>query len=282
MYQNIISKKKLFVKNVDILKKNDYLIFGILNITPDSFSDGGKFNSANSGFAKANHMYNEGANFIDVGGESTRPGARKVPANQELIRVLPVLQKLCEKKIPISLDTRNSSTMHFSNFYDVAIINDVSALRDRESVNFLKSSKLPVILMHMPGNPKTMMNKKYKDVILDTYDFLEKRIKFCVKNGIQKNKIVIDPGIGFGKNKEQNIQLIKNISIFHSLGCAIMLGVSRKKIISSFGKKNLANERVGGSISIALNCFTKGVEIFRVHDVKETIQAIEAWKSIDN
>ena len=223
-------------------------------------------------------MLSEGADFIDVGGESTRPGAKKVNEKDEILRVLPVIQNLSKANINISLDTRNSSTMYICNFCGVCIINDVSALRDKNSLEIVKNNNLSVILMHMPGTPKTMMKKKYKNVLLDTYDFLNKRIEYCERNGLSKERIIVDPGIGFGKNKGENIDLIKNISIFHSLGCAIMLGVSRKKLISNFGSPNLPNERIGGSLSFALHSFNQGVEIFRVHDVKETSQALQAWK----
>ena len=278
MYDNIILEKKLYVKNKNILKNKDYVIFGILNVTPDSFSDGGMFNNEMLSLSHAKKMLSEGADFIDVGGESTRPGAKKVNEKDEILRVLPVIQNLSKANINISLDTRNSSTMYICNFCGVCIINDVSALRDKNSLEIVKNNNLSVILMHMPGTPKTMMKKKYKNVLLDTYDFLNKRIEYCERNGLSKERIIVDPGIGFGKNKGENIDLIKNISIFHSLGCAIMLGVSRKKLISNFGSPNLPNERIGGSLSFALHSFNQGVEIFRVHDVKETSQALQAWK----
>ena len=280
MYDNIILEKKLYVKNKNILRNKNYLIFGILNVTPDSFSDGGMFNNEKLSLIRAKEMESEGADFIDVGGESTRPGAEKVNENDEILRVLPTIQNLSNAKINISLDTRNSSTMYMCNFYKISIINDVSALRDKNSLEIVKNNNLSVVLMHMPGTPKTMMKKKYNNVLLDTYDFLNKRIQFCEKNGLSKERIIVDPGIGFGKNKNENIHLIKNISIFHSLGCPIMLGVSRKRLISNFGSPNLSNERIGGSISFALHAFNQGVEIFRVHDVKETFQALEAWKYV--
>ena len=281
MYNHLLEKKKLYINEKNIFKNKDYLIFGILNITPDSFSDGGLFNNTKTGLNQAKKMHSDGADFIDVGGESTRPGAKKVNVNNEILRVLPILQKLSAFNIPMSLDTRNSSTIYMSNFFGVSIINDVSALRDKDSIEVIRDLNLPIILMHMPGTPKTMMKKKYKNVLLETYDFLSNRIRFCIKNGVPREKIIIDPGIGFGKNREENIYVIKNISIFHSLGCPIMLGVSRKKIISSFGPSNSPKERLGGSLSVACHCFNQGVEIFRVHDVKETLQGIEALKNIE-
>ena len=162
-------------------------------------------------------------------GESTRPGAQKVNENDEILRVLPTIQSLFSNaNINISLDTRNSSTMYMSNFYKISIINDVSAFTDKNSLEIVKSNNLSVVLMHMPGTPKTMMKKKYNNVLLDTYDFLNKRIQFCEKNGLSKERIIVDPGIGFGKNNNENINLIKNISIFHSLGVQLCLVYQEK------------------------------------------------------
>ena len=157
-------------------------------MTPDSFSDGGMFNNEKLSLIRAKEMESEGADFIDVGGESTRPGAQKVNENDEILRVLPTIQSLSNANINISLDTRNSSTMYMSNFYKISIINDVSALRDKNSLEIVKSNNLSVVLMHMPGTPKTMMKKKYNNVLLDTYDFLNKRIQFCEKKDCQKKE----------------------------------------------------------------------------------------------
>ena len=170
-------------------------------------------------------MVDDGADFVDIGGESTRPGAEEVLPADEALRVLPIIQKLQSKKIKLSLDTRNSSTMELGLLSGVNIINDVSALKnDLKSIEILKKYKVPIILMHMPGTPKTMMKQnKYKNVVLDVYDFLEERINFCELNGIKREKIIIDPGIGFGKNFNQNIEILKNLSIFHLLNCSIML-----------------------------------------------------------
>ena len=253
-------------------------------MTPDSFSDGGEFNQLNKGIEQAKLMFDEGSNFIDIGGESTRPGAKKVKVFEEIMRVLPIIQKLTKMKIPVSLDSRNAATMTFAKYCDISVFNDVSGLTyDKRSIDVIKRTKLPVILMHMPATPKNMMKKNiYSNVLLDVYDFLERRINLCIKNGINKDRIIIDPGIGFGKDSFQNITLLKNISLFHSLGCPIMLGVSRKSFISKLGKNENPKNRVSGSISISLNCLKQGVEIYRVHDVKETIQAFEMWLKLEN
>lgn len=281
IYNRILSPKKIFLKNKDFLKKQNYIIFGILNVTPDSFSDGGFYFSSEKSKKKAKEMYNDGADFIDVGGESTRPGAEKISSSSEIIRILPVLQSLSSQNIPISLDSRNYTTMKMSNYYGISVFNDVSALKDgKRKIPLIKKSSSMVILMHMPGTPKTMMKRnQYDNVVLDVYNYLEARIEYCEKSGINRDKIIVDPGIGFGKDYSQNIKLLKNLSIFHSLGCPIMLGVSRKRLISKFGKATAPNERLPGSLAIQLKALNEGIQIFRVHDVKETMQAFEAWEA---
>ena len=229
-------------------------------------------------------MIEEGADFIDIGGESTRPGADKVLPEDEVLRILPIIQKLNNKKIKLSLDTRNSSTMELGLLSGVNIINDVSALKnDSNSIEVVKKYKVPLILMHMPGNPKTMMKRnKYKNVVLDVYDFLEERINFCELNGIKKKNLIIDPGIGFGKNFEQNIEILNNLSIFHSLGCSIMLGVSRKRFISSISKEDDPKMRLGGTISATILAMMQGVNIHRVHDVKQVNQALRVFEKLNS
>ncbi len=264
------------------LKNKQFLIFGILNITPDSFSDGNDFFKFEDSVIQAKKLCDEGADFIDIGGESTRPGAKLVKKNDEILRILPIIQELSINKTAISLDTRNSETMKLGILSGVSIINDVSALNnDKNSINIIKENNVPIILMHMPGNPKTMMKKNiYKNVVLDVFDFLDERIKFCESMGIKRENIIIDPGIGFGKDSEQNISLLNNISIFHALGCLIMLGVSRKRFISSLVDSQKPKDRLPGSISAALYGLNHGVQIFRVHDVKETKQALGMWSKL--
>ena len=229
-------------------------------------------------------MIEEGADFIDIGGESTRPGADKVLPEDEVLRILPIIQKLNNKKIKLSLDTRNSSTMELGLLSGVNIINDVSALKnDSNSIKVVKKYKVPLVLMHMPGNPKTMMKiNKYKNVVLDVYDFLEERINFCELNGIKKKNLIIDPGIGFGKNFEQNIEILNNLSIFHSLGCSIMLGISRKRFISSISKEDDPKMRLGGTISATILAMMQGVNIHRVHDVKQVNQALRVFEKLNS
>ncbi len=278
----LTKKRNLFDKK-QFKRKKSY-IFGILNITPDSFSDGGQFLNENVAYKAALKMDEVGADYIDIGGESTRPGAKKVSSDKEILRVLPILQKLNHKNLNISIDTRNSSTMKFCIMTGASIVNDVSALKnDSDSLEIIKKNDCFLILMHMPGDPSTMMkNNNYKDVVLDVYDFLEERIQFCLNNGIKKNKIIIDPGIGFGKNSDQNLKILKNIALFHGLGCPIMLGVSRKRFISAFSSsESEPKKRFPGSISAALHGINNGVQIIRVHDVKETKQALDIWNTIN-
>ena len=280
-YSKLLSERKVFFNDKNLMKKKDFLIFGILNVTPDSFSDGGQYLDSKRAIEKAQQMFHDGAAFIDVGGESTRPGARKISSNDELLRILPIIQGLSLKNIPISLDSRNYSTMEMSSYFQIAVFNDVSALKNNKNkISLIKNTGSMTILMHMPGTPKTMMKRnKYRNVVLDVYDYLDKRIDYCEKLGLSRDKIIIDPGIGFGKDTLQNIELLKHISVFHSLGCPIMLGISRKSLISKFGKSSTPKERLPGSIAIQLKALSEGIQIFRVHDVKETIQAFTAWKS---
>ena len=277
-------QKQNFLNSNKFLKNKNFLIFSILNITPDSFSDGGDNFKLEDSLINAEQMIEEGADFIDIGGESTRPGADKVLPEDEVLRILPIIQKLNNKKIKLSLDTRNSSTMELGLLSGVNIINDVSALKnDSNSIEVVKKYNVPLVLMHMPGNPKTMMKRnKYKNVVLDVYDFLEERINFCELNGIKKKNLIIDPGIGFGKNFEQNIEILNNLSIFHSLGCSIMLGVSRKRFISSISKEDDPKMRLGGTISATILAMMQGVNIHRVHDVKQVNQALRVFEKLNS
>ncbi len=276
-YKNKILKR-LFFKNKKIS------IFGILNITPDSFSDGGANLNLPAAVLNAQKMVDDGASFIDVGGESTRPGAKPVSVHEEISRVIPVVQRLNFKKIDLSLDTRNSSTMEFGIASGVKIINDVSGLtHDSKSLEVVKKYSTPVVVMHMPGTPQTMMKKnKYNDVILDVYDFLKERIQFLTQSGLKKENIIVDPGIGFGKDYKQNIKLIKNLSVFHSLGVPLMLGVSRKRFIESITSHAKPNQRLGGTTAATLLAMTQGIKIHRVHDVQQINQALIVFEKLFN
>ena len=256
-------------------------ILGILNLTPDSFSDGGQFNKKDKAIKQAINLFKSGANLIDIGGESTRPGSKSINENLEWRRINKVLKKL-GKKIPISLDTRKSNIMKKGIKLGIKIINDVSGLEyDSKTIGVLKYFKTPFVLQHSLGSPKEMQNKpSYKNVLLDIYDFFENKLNYLRSIGINHNKIIIDPGIGFGKNLKHNMSLIKNISIFHSLGFPILVGNSRKRFIKDISKNNDSKIRIGGTTASSIYLMTQGVQILRIHDVNEVIQAIKVYKKI--
>ena len=256
---------------------------GIINLTPDSFSDGGKYNKKNLGFNHAKYLIKQGCKILDIGGESTRPGANDVSPKMEWKRIYPTLKNIKKLKKFISLDTRKSWIMEKGINNKVNLINDVSAFSyDKNTINILKKYNTPFIIHHMLGVPKSMQKKpKYKNVLLDIYDFFEDKIKEIRLKGIKHNNIILDPGIGFGKNLKHNMTLISNISIFHSLGFPVMLGVSRKRFIKDLSGNNDSNTRLGGTISSSLHSMTQGVQILRVHDINEVNQSIKVFKSLN-
>ena len=254
---------------------------GVLNVTPDSFSDGGKYNRISSAKKHLDYLFKSGANVVDIGGESTRPGSQPISSNVEWKRLKNILKKFNKKKI-ISLDTRKSEIMEKGIKLGVSLINDVSGLNyDNNSVNILKRYKVPFVLHHSQGNPDTMQkNPKYQNVLLDIYDFFEEKIKFLRKIGIKHNNIILDPGIGFGKNLKHNMTIIKNISIFHSLGLPILVGISRKKYIKELSGKNDSSSRIGGTVSSSIFAMMQGIQTIRVHDVNEINQSIKVFKEL--
>ena len=257
---------------------------GILNLTPDSFSDGGKYIKKKEGINHAKKLISDGCDIIDIGGESTRPNSKSVNKNIEWKRIYKTISKLHKLKKFISIDTRKSAIMKKGLKYGVNLINDVSGLDyDASTINFIKKHKRPFVINHIQGSPKNMQkNPKYKNVLLDVYDYFENKISTIRKKGIKHNNILIDPGIGFGKNLKHNITLISKISIFHSLGFPILVGVSRKKFIKDISGTNDSKERIGGTVSALLFCMLQGVQILRVHDVNEIKQSIKVFKSINN
>ena len=276
-----IKKKKSFKKlNLTEIP----ILMGIVNITPDSFSDGGKYNHKNLAVKHINNLLSNGAKIIDIGGESTRPGANDISPTKEWNRIESVLKTLKNKSCFVSLDTRKSFVMKRASKIKVDLINDVSGLDyDPETINYLKKTKKPFVIHHMKGTPKNMQNKpSYKNIILDIYDFFETKLKYIRNKGIKHNNIILDPGIGFGKNLKHNITLLKNISIFHSLGLPIMLGLSRKRFIKEISKENDTKERLGGTVSSCIQSYLQGVQIFRVHNVKEINQAFKVFKELQN
>ena len=274
-----IREKKKNFSNLNFIKIPN--IIGVLNLTPDSFSDGGKFNTSKKGLKHALEMFNSGANIIDIGGESTRPGSKIVDDKTEWKRIEKIIKSL-SKKIPISLDTRKSEIMRKGIKYGVKIINDVSGLNyDPETINILKKYKIPFVIQHSQGTPQNMQNQpKYENELLDIYDFFEKKINYLEKIGIKHKNIIIDPGIGFGKTLKHNINLISNISIFHSLGFPILVGNSRKRFIKEIAGKNDSEDRIGGTIASSIYLMMQGVQILRIHDVNELLQSIKVFKEM--
>jgi len=258
-------------------------IMGILNVTPDSFSDGGKHMQNAVQVAKS--MLTEGADIVDIGGESTRPGAAYVPASQELERVLPVIKALGEKGIgPLSIDTRKAEVAEAALAAGAGLFNDVTALTfDKKSLSVAAQSGAAICLMHAAGSPETMQDDPhYTNALLDVYDYLEARILACEAAGISRHNIIVDPGIGFGKSAAHNLALINGISLFHGLGCAVMLGVSRKSIIGKVANEPVAERRFAGSIALGLEGLNQGVQMLRVHDIAETKQAIALWSAMNS
>ncbi len=257
-------------------------IMGIVNVTPDSFSDGGRFSSVQAAVDHALRLAEEGADILDIGGESTRPGADTVPVAEELARVMPVIEGLRPRtQALISIDTRKGEVMRRAAAAGADILNDVSALtHDPQSLSVAAESGLPVILMHARGEPKTMNdNPQYGDVALDVFDFLEARIGACVAAGIPKAKLVADPGIGFGKHLPHNVAVMGSLALYHGLGVPILLGASRKKLIDHISDAPQPKDRVPGSLAAALAGVAQGVQIVRVHDVTATRQALAVWQA---
>ena len=276
--KNICKNKKIPGLKI----KNLPLLMGVLNITPDSFSDGGKFNKIKLAKKHINKLINDGANIIDIGGESSRPGSKEVLQSIEWKRIKNSIKYLKTKNFFVSLDTKKSYVMKKALNFRINLINDVSGLRyDKDTINILNRTKLPFILNHIKGTPTTMqINPNYKNVLLDIYDYFEEKLKQIKKKGIKHNHIILDPGIGFGKNLKHNITIINNISIFHSLGLPIMLGLSRKRFIKEISGINDSKERIGGTISSSIFSMLQGVQILRTHDVNETNQGIKVFKKL--
>ena len=286
--QNLNLKKKIKKDIYKITKVRNYfnkpLIMGILNMTPDSFSDGGKYNQETKALKHISLMAKNGADIIDVGGESTRPGSKTVDPTIEWNRVKTII-KIFKKKYPkllLSVDTRKSEVMQKSIKHKADIINDVSSFNfDKQSKKKIENFDVWKVIHHMQGTPATMqINPKYNNVLLDVYDFFENKI--LNQNKLKKsfNKILLDPGIGFGKNLNHNLILISKISLFHSLGFPILIGTSKKKFINQISKKFDSKERTGGTISSIIFALTQGVQLFRVHNINEVKQSILVYKKL--
>ncbi len=255
-------------------------LMGIVNVTPDSFSDGGKHPTPQAAIDHAFRLEEEGADIIDVGAESTRPGAAPLSLDEELSRALPVIEGLAGKtRALISIDTRNAATMRAAAAAGADMINDVSALtHDPDALGTVAESGLPVVLMHAQGDPRTMQDDpQYEDVLLDVFDYLEARVDACTRAGISRSRLIVDPGLGFGKTLQHNLELMAGLSLFQGLGVAVLLGASRKSFVGRISGVKLAGERIMGSVGAALAAAIQGTQIIRVHDVAATRQALAVW-----
>ena len=269
---------KLNTKTLDLKQP---CVMGILNVTPDSFSDGGKFTALDSAMNQVRQMVSEGAAIIDIGGESTRPGAEPVSLAAELDRVIPVIEAIrSESDIPISIDTSKPEVMQAAVNAGASLINDVYSLRAEGALATVASLNVPVCLMHMQGEPRTMQQSpQYENLIDDVKSFFEKRIDACLEAGIEREKILLDPGFGFGKTPEHNLGLIKHLGAFSDLGLPILLGVSRKSTIGYIINKEV-DQRLYGSIALTTIAVCNGASIIRAHDVAATVDAIKICQAV--
>lgn len=262
------------------------LLTGVLNVTPDSFSDGGKFFGPEKAIAHGLRLMEEGCDILDIGGESTRPLATPITVEEEQKRVVPVLEALrheAQKRgVLLSIDTRHASTMSEAWVKGASMINDVTALtHDDRAIRITAEAKVPVVLMHMQGTPETMQkNPHYEDVLQEVFDYLGARIDTCVKAGIPKSLLVVDPGLGFGKTAQHSLTLLRNCAKFHEFGVPVMIGASRKSFIEALTGPAPPENRLPGSLAAALYAVAQGVQILRVHDVKETRQALRLSQAL--
>lgn len=257
------------------------IVMGILNATPDSFSDGGRYRTAKDAIAHAEHMLASGVDLIDIGGESTRPGAVPVGLQEELDRVLPVIEALKDCGVPLSIDTYKAETMRQALMAGVDCVNDIWALRQEGSVEVIAGNeKCGVILMHMQRDPLTMQfNPEYQDLIAEVIQFLDERAQLLISKGVDKKRIAIDPGFGFGKSLEHNLEMLAKFKIFTSLSFPVLAGISRKSMIGRLTGKE-ADDRIAPSVAAVVMAADRGAKIVRVHDVAETVDALKLWEAI--
>lgn len=261
---------------------NAPILMGIVNVTPDSFSDGGLYLDTEKAIAHGLRLAAEGAQILDIGGESTRPGAAPVSVEEEQARILPVIRGLKDAGALISVDTRHAATMRAALEAGAGMVNDITALAgDPDSLAVVASSGARVCLMHMKGAPETMQDAPvYGDVFQEVYDFLAARIDACLRAGVNRNRIIVDPGIGFGKDLGHNITLLNRLGDFGSLNVPLLLGASRKRFIETIHPTAVSGQRLPGSLAAILSAYNKGIRAFRVHDVAETMQALAVYRSI--
>lgn len=258
------------------------LVMGILNVTPDSFSDGGEHFSLDLALSRARQMVNEGADIIDVGGESTRPGSQGVSLQQELDRVIPVIAAICaEIPTPVSVDTSKPQVMREAVAAGAGMINDVMALRQPGALQAAEDLKVPVCLMHMLGEPRSMQQRPaYRDVVVEVRQFLEERVEICERSGIPREKLLLDPGFGFGKNLDHNLSLLKNLGKFADIGLPLVVGMSRKSMIGKMLDDRPVDGRLFGSLATVVMALERGAAMVRVHDVAATVDVVRVASAV--
>ncbi len=255
------------------------LVMGILNVTPDSFSDGGLYDRRDAAVRRAMQLIDEGADIIDVGGESTRPGAKPVSAEEELDRVLPVIEAL--RGAPISIDSFKPGVIKAAISAGAVMVNDINALQDMDAMKAVAESDAAVCLMHKQGNPQTMQHQPdYRDVVTEVKNFLQERIRVALAAGVMHERIVIDPGFGFGKTLAHNLALLRNLADFKELGVPVLAGLSRKSMLGMITGKDAQN-RMAASVAAAMIAVERGASILRVHDVRETVDAVKVWDAVN-
>jgi dihydropteroate synthase len=280
---NLTAPRPPLTLGARVLRLDQPQVAGIVNATPDSFSDGGAFAGAEAAADAGHAMAAAGAALIDVGGESTRPGAAAVWEGDELKRVLPVIERLARSGTAVSVDTRKAAVMEAALAAGATMVNDVSALTwDERSAEVVARAACPVVLMHHQGTPETMQQAPHypRPVAFEVYDWLEARIAAAVAAGIDPARIVVDPGIGFGKTVQHNLELLNALALLHGLGCPVMLGASRKRMIGALSGEAPADQRLAGSIALALKGAEQGAQLLRVHDVADTVQALRLWRGL--
>jgi dihydropteroate synthase len=261
---------------------------GIVNVTPDSFSDGGMFQDAQDAVAHAAQLADEGADLLDIGGESTRPGSDPVSVDEELSRVLPVIEgiRAARPDVVVSVDTRRGEVAEYALKAGAAVVNDVGAGRDAPMFDLVRDAGAGLVLMHMLGDPKTMQDDpRYEDVVGEVHEFLRERVEAAVFAGLAAEQLAVDPGIGFGKNLEHNLALLRALEAFADLDAALLVGVSRKRFVGALSGVERAADRLEGSIAAAVWCAANGADIVRVHDVGATVRALRVtdaiWRGTD-
>lgn len=283
VWQRLTSPRAPLQLGERVVRLDQPQVVGIVNVTPDSFSDAGVHEDPETAIAAGHDMAAAGAAIVDVGGESTRPGAKPVWEGDEAGRVLPVVRRLAVAGTAVSVDTRKALVMEQALAAGAGMINDVSALTwDGRALEVAARAGCPVVLMHHQGQPETMQDDPRYDrpVILEIHDWLEARVAACEAAGIARERIIVDPGFGFGKTVTHNLQLMNNLALLHGLGCPVMLGASRKRTIGALAGEAPADRRLPGSLAFALQAASQGVQLLRVHDVPETVQALRVWRGL--